>query len=754
MLAVPRFACLLFSLAPFLAVVAADDDDSKKPAAAEEKVRTVEELTEATIESIVVIYQGGRSTEVGGTGTGFIIEEDGLIATNWHVINEGRPIRIKLHDGSEHDATEVYASDRRLDLALIRFKPDPDKPLKALELGDSSQLSQGQPVVALGNPLGLNHSVVEGVISAVRDQVRDFPFPMIQVAMPVEPGNSGGPIIDLEGRVQGIITLKSMVTENLGFAAPIDALQALLDKPNPIPMDRWATIGALDPQLWDPKMGATWSQRAGRIQVRGVGAGFGGRSLLFSKKKPPAETYELEVEVKLDNESGAAGLLFEGDGDDVHYGFYPSEGRLRLTRFQGPDVYSWEILEQVEAPNYEMGEWNRVKIRVEPEKITCFVNDEELLVSTDVELRGGSIGLCKFRATEAEFRGFRVAEKLDVESIDPKATESLNGLIGEFLESNDPDERQQLLESLGDNPSAGRASLEATTELLRERIKELTRLQRDANAEIIGGQLADSLEGKDADIDLFGSSLLIAKLDNAELDVDSYLDRLDRMAAEIRTQLPDEADEAEKVDAVRKFMFEDSGFHGSRLEYYHESNSFINEVLDDREGLPITLAVVFIELANRIEANTVHGVGLPSHFVVGYEAEEGNQQLLDVFEGGEALERDAAAMIVAAAGQRLTDEHLKPVSKKAIIERMLRNLIGVKKGPPQPTEGFDPVDAMPYVQLMLAVSPEDPTARLDRALLRYQEGDVEGAKVDLRWLLQNEPPGINIPGLRAFYEQL
>lgn len=746
MLAFPRFFWLFVWLA--IALV---------PAAAEDENKTVEELTESAIESIVVIYQDGRSTSEGASGTGFVIDaEEGLIATNWHVINDGRRIRVESQDGTEFEVTEVFASDRKIDLAVIRIKPDAS--LKALELGDSSQISQGQPVVAFGNPRGLNHSVVEGVISAVRDDFREVetPFPMIQVAMPVEQGNSGGPILDLQGRVQGVVTMKSMITRNLAFATSIDGLQALLDKPNPVPIDRWITIGALDSRLWESKMGANWTQRAGRIQVQGTGSGFGGRSLLFSKTETPGETYELEVEVKLDHESGAAGLLFEGEeGDEnVHYGFYPSGGRLRLTRFQGADVLSWEILEQLEAPGYKPGEWNRIKVRVEPDQITCFVNDEELVVSKDAVLRGGRIGLCKFRATEAEFRGFRIAEKLEVETVDPDSFEAIEGELAAFLHSYDPDDRQQLLESFGDDPAAGRASLQATAERLRAQIAELARLERDANAHLIGAQLADSLEGEESEIDLIGSSLLIAKLDNSDLDVAGYVERLDHMAAEIREQLPDEADEAEKVAAVRKFMFEDNGFHGSRFDYENASNSFMNEVIDDREGIPITLSVVFIELAHRAGATTVHGVGLPGHFVVGYEAEEGKQQLLDVFDGGEEMDRGEAARLLASSGVRLNDDHLKPVTKQMIIERMLRNLIRFKKGPMEPTEGFDPIEAMPYLHLMLAVSPEDAPARLDRALLLYQEGNIEGAKIDLRWILQNEPPGINIPGLRAFYEQL
>ncbi len=124
---------------------------------------------------------------------------------------------------------------------------------------------------------------------------------------------------------------------------PIADLKKLVDKPNPVPMDRWLTIGRLDPKEWDALFGARWRQRAGRLMVDGAGTGFGGRSLLLSKLPIPPGAFQVAVQVRLGAESGAAGLAFCADGGDVHYGFYPSGGKLRLTRFDGPDVFSWQV---------------------------------------------------------------------------------------------------------------------------------------------------------------------------------------------------------------------------------------------------------------------------------------------------------------------------------------------------------------------------------------------------------------------------
>src|SRR5258708_1319584 len=132
------------------------------------------------------------------------------------------------------------------------------------------------------SPPGLKHSVGRGVVSGRRAFDKQS---MIQLAMPVEPGNSGGPLVDRYGRVQGILTLKSAVTDNLGFAMPVNALKPLLAKPNPVPMDKWLTIGTLDLDEWQPMMGARWRQRAGRVLVDGAGTGFGGRSVLLWNRK-------------------------------------------------------------------------------------------------------------------------------------------------------------------------------------------------------------------------------------------------------------------------------------------------------------------------------------------------------------------------------------------------------------------------------------------------------------------------------------
>src|SRR5262249_493552 len=121
---------------------------------------------------------------------------------------------------------------------------------------------------------------------------------------------------------------------------------------------------------------------------------------------------EVSVTVRLDDEAGAAGLVFHADGGDKHYGFYPSSGQMRLSRFAGPDVFSWKVLYQKPSPHYRPGEWNVLKVPVDKDRILCYVNDKLVVESNDDDFTSGKVGLAKFRTTRAEFKYFRVGDKL------------------------------------------------------------------------------------------------------------------------------------------------------------------------------------------------------------------------------------------------------------------------------------------------------------------------------------------------------
>jgi len=707
--------------------------------AADDKPRTAEQLAASARKSVVMILAAGRTGKPEGVGTGFVVG-DGLIATNMHVIGEARAITVQTSDGKRHEATTVHATDRGADLAVIRIDL---KALPALELGNSDDVKQGREVVSLGNPRGLEYSVAHGVVSARRDIDGRA---MIELRMPVEPGNSGGPLLDTNGRVQGVVTLKSAVTDNLGYAMPINALKPLLDKPNPILMARWLTIGALDADEWTLIGGARWRQRAGHILVEGEGTGFGGRSLCLSKPPVPRVPFEAAVTVRLDDEKGAAGLVFHADGKDNHYGFYPSGGGLRFVRFEGPDVYSWHILKEMRSDAYRPGEWNTFKVRVEKDKLLMYCNGKLVHESDDKGLTEGKVGLATFRGTKVEFKNFQVADKVKTALVPAGLAERVAKSVKDIPTDALP--KPDLVEKLIPDGDAGMAMLRERARLLEQQAVQLRILAREVHHQRTLKELARAVTGKEDDIDLLRAALLIARLDNEELDVEHYRKEVERMARETGAGLPRDADEAAKLAALNKALFQERGFHGSRGDYYHRSNSYLNEVIDDREGLPITLSVLYIEVAKRLGLKVV-GVGFPGHFLVRHVPAKGEAKLIDVYEGGKEMTRDDADKRVGAQYDRpLQEEDLAATGTKAILVRMLQNLLGLAQ------RDEDMFGALRYLDAIVTITPEAGRERWMRALLRYNTRQREGAREDADWLVEHHPKGIDQKLVQELRERL
>ena len=693
---------------------------------ADEPVKSVAEVAEETKPSVVKVLQAGREG-LDGLGAGFVVSEEGLIATNLHVIGEARRLEVEMANGDKHEVVEVTATDADRDLALLRIA---EKGLKPLPLADSETVRQGQPIVAMGNPEGLGFSVVEGVVSAYPDLINEVP--MIRLAVPIEKGNSGGPLLDRQGRVLGLLTLKSARTENLGFAMPVNALKRLLEKPNPVPMSRWLTIGVLNPRLWQPLLGSRWTQHAGVIQASTPGTGFGGRSLCLWAAPVQESPFEVMVNVKLDDESGAAGLVFCSDGEDVHYGFYPSAGKLRLTRFEGADVYSWTILADVPTEAYHSGDWNQLRVRVESEEIICWVNGQQVLVQRDDALRGGQVGLCKFRNTVAQFRGFRVGTDLSEKPVPETVAASIGKTLKDFQA--EPKERQKALNQLLEKPGESRRVLVNQRRELEKQVAALKELEHDLHRASVTRDLVAELAKPEDQIDLMRATLLLARHDNPEVDIKQYLQGFERMVDELKKAPEITQGTVPAVKRINRYLFEENGFHGSRHDYSSKSNSYMNELLDDREGLPITLSVLYIELAARLGVKQVYGLGLPGKFMVGYrEGPEGELQLLDVFERGKKVSLEQAALELSDIGS-FPEEMLEPASKRSIILRMLNNLLGTT---------LDDVAAvketLPYLDLVIALDPDSAVQRITRARMKERLGFRSEAAADVRWLTDHFP---------------
>lgn len=175
--------------------------------------------------------------EVMGTGTGIIMTDDGYIMTNHHVVNGAKSIQITTHDGSQYDA-DVVGMDERSDIAVIKVAASG---LSAAEYGDSSKVQVGEKAIVIGNPLSMQFAgtLTQGVISSTERQLTDtdsngytFIATLIQTDAAVNPGNSGGPLINDKGQIVGVVTSKIADTdiEGIGFAVPSNIAQSIAEE--------------------------------------------------------------------------------------------------------------------------------------------------------------------------------------------------------------------------------------------------------------------------------------------------------------------------------------------------------------------------------------------------------------------------------------------------------------------------------------------------------------------------------------------
>jgi len=171
-------------------------------------------------------------------GSGFVVSPDGLVVTNLHVV-AGRSEVLVVIGGEKLPVKRIYNGDIKRDLIVLELET---KGLRALPLGDSDRVRTGEQVVAIGNPLGLEHTVSNGLVSAVREVEPELT--MLQISAPIAPGSSGGPLFNDRGEVIGVATGILVGGQNLNFGVPVNYLKPLLETPSPLSMETFAETTA------------------------------------------------------------------------------------------------------------------------------------------------------------------------------------------------------------------------------------------------------------------------------------------------------------------------------------------------------------------------------------------------------------------------------------------------------------------------------------------------------------------------------
>jgi hypothetical protein len=196
---------------------------SEPTALARQSSGDMSQLVKSSIDAVVLIVVSDTSGKAVLEGSGFLVSSDGRIVTNHHVIANASSATVKLNNGAFFPVEGIIADDPEHDLALIKVS---GKNLPYLNLEDSDSLTVGQRVLAIGSPLGLENSVSDGIVSGFRkfEDGKNW----IQTTAPASHGNSGGPLLVMDGKVAGVLTWKAGEGENLNFAAPSKLIVPLM----------------------------------------------------------------------------------------------------------------------------------------------------------------------------------------------------------------------------------------------------------------------------------------------------------------------------------------------------------------------------------------------------------------------------------------------------------------------------------------------------------------------------------------------
>lgn len=259
------------------------------------------------------------------------------------------------------------------------------------------------------------------------------------------------------------------------------------------------------------------------------------------------------------------------------------------------------------------------------------------------------------------------------------------------------------------------------------------------------------VSGPEEDLDLAEAALLIAQEEQPDIDIARYLKRLDQLADAVRAELPPSPTPNDTLKGLNTHLFFKEGLRGNTSEYYDPRNSFLNDVLETKTGIPITLSVIYMEVGRRLGLALV-GIGFPGHFLVRYSGPDG-EQILDPFLGGASLsEAQLAAKLRNMYGDNnplaaQVSKLLTPATKKEILMRMLGNLKGVylNKG--------DFERALGVIDRMLLIRPDAATEFRDRGAVQQRLGRMQGAVRDFKQYLELAPDARDADRIRTLIQR-
>jgi regulator of sirC expression with transglutaminase-like and TPR domain len=248
----------------------------------------------------------------------------------------------------------------------------------------------------------------------------------------------------------------------------------------------------------------------------------------------------------------------------------------------------------------------------------------------------------------------------------------------------------------------------------------------------------------DERVDLLRASLTFARIEDPQLDIDEYVRRVEEFSHRAAAKVQDLDDPAQIIAALNEVLFKEEMFRGNTVDYYNPRNSFLHDVLDRRLGIPITLALVYMEVARRM-GFPLFGVGMPGHFLLKHYDVDGRAILIDAFERGSIVtEEDCRQKLDAIySGQlALQPEFLLPVTRRQMLTRMLNNLRSIY------LSRRDFRRAVQVVDLILVIYPRSPEDVKQRAVLRYNLNDYRGALNDFDDYVKMSPDASDVEEIK------
>lgn len=262
-------------------------------------------------------------------------------------------------------------------------------------------------------------------------------------------------------------------------------------------------------------------------------------------------------------------------------------------------------------------------------------------------------------------------------------------------------------------------------------------------------RFADVVQRPEPEIDLASAALLIAAEEYPQVAPEPYLRRLDELAERARDRGWDEMAPVVMVQEVSRVLFEEEGFRGNRMEYYDPRNSFLNDVIDRRMGIPITLSIVYLEVGWRLGI-PLHGVNFPGHFLVRY-AGDALQMLVDPFQQGMVRFEDEAQDLldhVYGGSVRMQPDFLREADRCDILVRLLANLKGTY------LNRRDDVRALSAIERILIVRPDSADDERDRGVVLTRLGRDREAAAALQRYLELVPDAPDTARVQLLLDQL